>query len=466
MSPAPPYGPANTAPLDRGQLPPVLPPPDIELPAIQKAILPGGLRVWFVERHALPHIALNLVIDAGTDHDPPSMPGLTAFTAEMLEAGTSTMSALAIADRLDFIGAALSIHAALDGTSAAMYTLTKHFSEAVGVLGEIFSSPVFPPEEIERVRSQRRTALLQQRDRPAYVANMAFHRILYGTHPYGNDPTGTEASLNAIAREDIKGFYETHLRPTSATLIVVGDAEAEPLSAELQKAFGNWKQGSGEPHPVEPVPVPPLRKVYLLDKPGAPQSEIRIGCQSLRRNTPDFFPVIVMNRILGGQFSSRINRNLREEHGYTYGAWSAFRFAKQEGPFVALGGFISDKTDRAIVELLSEIDGMHAHGITQAELDFSKKGICGSFALNFETPLQIANTLQNIVLYGLPDDYYQQYVRNVQAVTLEDVARVSRKYLDSSTMSILVVGDVAKIKEPIEKLELGELVVARDEKRL
>lgn len=458
MSAAGSSGTGTTLPLDRTRLPQVLPPPDIDLPAIHKDILSNGLAIWFVEEHALPHIALNLVISAGTSHDPAALPGLAGFTAEMLDAGTTTMPALTIADRLDFIGAAISIHAALDATSAAMYTLTKHLDEALAVYGEILSMPSFPPEEIERIRSQRLTSLLQQRDRPAYVANIAFNRILYGSHPYGSDPTGTETSLKTIARDDIRQFYETHLRPNNGTLIVVGDARAHELGEHLEKVFHQWKPTTGGSQSIGSVSAPPKRKVYLIDKPGAPQSEIRIGCPSLPRNTPDFFPVVVMNRILGGQFSSRINMNLRERHGYTYGAWTAFRFAKHEGPFVALGGFVSDKTDQAIAELLSEIDGMHANGITAEELEFSKKGISGSFALNFETPLQIANALQNIVLYGLPDDFYLHYVKNIQAVTLDDIRRVALKYLDSSTMSVLVVGDIKSIREGVERLNLGEIV--------
>ncbi len=459
MSAAGTSGTANSSTLDRTRLPPVLPPPDIALPAIHKEVLSNGLAVWFVEEHALPHLALNLVINAGTDHDPADVPGLAAFTAEMMDAGTSTMPALMIADRLDFIGAAISIHAALDATSAAMYTLTKHLGEALAVYGEILSSPSFPAEEIERVRSQRLTSLLQQRDRPAYVANVAFNRILFGDHPYGSDPTGTEASLATLSRASIQRFYETHLCPNNSTLIVVGDARPGDLKDQFDAIFRHWKPSAEESQPIGHVPGPPPRKVYLIDKPGAPQSEVRIGCPSLPRNTPDFFPVVVMNRILGGQFSSRINMNLRERHGYTYGAGSAFRFAKREGPFVATGGFVSDKTDRAIAELLAEIDAMHANGITEEELVFSKKGISGSFALNFETPLQIANALQNIVLYGLPDDYYHHYVKNVQDVSLDDVRRAAEQYLDSSTMSILVVGDVKSIRSGIEALNLGEVVV-------
>ncbi len=459
MSPSIPTTRGTSALPDQRTPPSALPSQDIELPAIQKSVLSNGLSVWLVEHHTLPHVGLNLVLNAGTDHDPPSLPGLAGFTAEMMEAGTETMSALEIADRLDYIGAAMAVHASLDATAASLYTLTKHMGEALSVFGEIFAAPVFPGHEVERVRSQRLTSLLQQRDRPSYLANLTFNRVIFGNHPYGSDPTGTESSLKSITREDIGLFYGDGYVPHGATAIVVGDVEAGPLSAQCESVFSKWQLASKGVPEIGPVPSPQPRKIYLVDKPDAPQSEIRIGCPALPRNSPDYFPAIVVNRVLGGQFSSRINLNLRERHGYTYGAWTSFRFAKREGPFVALGAFVSDKTDRAIAELLGEIGRVYESGITEEELEFSKRGISGSFALNFETPLQIASALQSIVLYGLPDDYYQHYVRNIQSVTLEDIRTVARRYLDTSKMAIVVVGDVARIKAPIERLGIGDVTI-------
>lgn len=201
------------------------------------------------------------------------------------------------------------------------------------------------------------------------------------------------------------------------------------------------------------------REVYLIDKPGAPQSEIRIGYPALSRSTPDFFPVQVMNRLLGGQYSSRINMNLRERHGYTYGARSVFVFDRQPGPFVASGGFVSTKTDSSIREILFEIDRTRNEGVTEQELEFSKKGMEGSFALTFETPLQIAMALQNIVLYGLPDDYFNTYLQKVDAVNLADVQKVARQYLDSTRMAVLVVGDIHQIRPGVDALKLGTTTV-------
>jgi zinc protease len=445
--------------LDRSRRPHPQPSAGLTLPAIEKTVLRNGLRVWIVERHSLPSIACNLVLHAGGDHDPEGRAGLAGLTAELLDQGTASMSALEIADRLDFIGAAISIRAGLDATSAYLHTLTKHIDEALAVFGEIIAAPTFPEADLERTRDERLTSLLQHRDRPSYAANVAFHRILYGTHPYGNDPNGSEASLRAMQRQEVLEFYRALYRPSLATLIVVGDVSPSSLLPRLERAFGGWHGEARADVDLPPVPALNERRVYLVDKPAAPQSEIRIGRPALARTTPDYFPVIVMNRILGGQFSSRINLNLRERNGYTYGAGSSFRFARQRGAFTVSGGFLAEKTDRAIVELLAELTRMQEQGLTQEELAFSIKGIAGAFSLTFETPLQIATALQTIVLYGLSDDYYSTYIERVESVTLSEVRRVAGLYLDATRMAVLVVGDIQRVRGNIEELNLGTIVV-------
>ncbi len=446
--------------LDRTKRPGPQKPPTINLPAIQKATLKNGLAVWLVEYHKLPVVAFNVVIQAGSDHDPLDRPGIATLTAEMMDAGTKTMDALQIADRLEFIGANFRVGAGNDGTSATLSTLTKHLDEALNTYAEILTTPTFPQKEFERIRKQRLTSLIQQKDRPSTIANLAFNHIIYGSgHPYGNDAAGTEQSLNAMTRDDLERFYSTYYRPNNATLIIVGDVKLPDILPKLEKGFADWKPGTIPPLHMPPAPAIARRTVYLIDKPGAPQSEIRIGYPALARSTPDFFAVQVMNRLLGGQFSSRINMNLREKHGYTYGARSMFMFFKQPGPFAASGGFVSTKTDSSIAQLLYEIDRMHSEGITAEELDFSKKGIIGSFTQTFETPLQIVMALQNIALYGLPDNYFNTYLQNIDAVTLNDVQSVARKYLDSSHMDVVVVGDLKEITPGVEALKLGETVV-------
>ena len=250
-----------------------------------------------------------------------------------------------------------------------------------------------------------------------------------------------------------------YYRPNNATLIIVGDLTMNDILGKLNAALADWKSGDITPFQVPaPRPVDAMR-VYLVDKPGAPQSEVRIGYPALARSSPDYFPVLVMNRLLGGQFSSRINLNLREKHGYTYGARSGFSFQKGAGPFTASGGIVTEKTDSSLIEFLYEINLMKDKGMSASELEFVKKGLVGGFALAFETPAQIAGSLQGIVLYGLPENYFNNYLQNIEAVQLDDVQRVAKKYLDASKMAVVVVGDLAKIKDGVVALKLGQTVM-------
>lgn len=451
---------ASAQQLDRSKRPGPQKAPVIDLPAIQKATLKSGLAVWLVEQHKLPIVAFNLVLQSGADRDPIDRPGIATMTAEMLDAGTKTMDALQIADKLNFLGASLRVNAGVDGSSATLVTLTKHLENALGIYADVLTNASFPQKEFERIKKQRLTALLQAKDRPPTIANVAFYHIIYGSdHPYGNDASGSEKSINSLTRDDLVKFYENYYRPNNATLVIVGDVKLAEVLPLLEKGFSEWKPGTIPAAQLPPVPAAGTRKVYLIDKPGAPQSEIRIGYPSLARSSPDFFAVQVMNRLLGGQYSSRINMNLRERHGYTYGARSGFVFNKQPGPFSASGGFVSTKTDSSIYELLYEIDRMQKEGVTAEELEFSKKGMAGSFAQTFETPLQIAMALQSIVLYNLPEDYFTKYLQNIDAVKLAEVQKVAKLYLDSSKMAVVVVGDLKEVRKAVEALKIGETVV-------
>ena len=450
--------------LDRTKRPSPQGVPTIHLPAIQKALLLNGLAVWLVEKHDLPLVTLNLVIQAGSDHDPMDKPGVATMTAETMDAGTKMLDALQISEKLNYIGATMMFRASVDGTTAMLSTLTKHLDEALRVFTDVISNPTFPQREFERLRKQRLTTLIQQKDRAATIATLAFAHVLYGSgHPYGNDASGTEQSLTALTRDDLQKFYSSYYRPNNATLIVVGDVTMKDITALLDNGFAQWKDAPLPSITIPPAPARGSRLVYLIDKPGAPQSEIRIGYPALARSTVDFFPVTVMNRLLGGQFSSRLNLNLREKHGYTYGARSAFSFNKHAGPFIASSGVTSTKTDSSVHEFLYEIDRMFKEGLTPEELEFSKRGLTGNFALNFETPAQVAGSLVNLVLYGLPDNYYSTYLSNINGVTLDDVKRVAAKYLDSSKMAIVIVGDVKMIKEGVERLKVGETVMCNAE---
>ncbi|MDL1891277.1 insulinase family protein [Sphingobacteriales bacterium CHB3] len=451
---------AFTQELDRTIRPKAQGVPRVDLPDIQKATLKNGLKVWLVEARELPLVAMNLVFQTGSDHDPANRAVLASMTADMLDEGTKTRNALQIAEELDFIGANLGVNAFTDGSSMTLNCMTKHLDKALAIYADVLVNPTFPEKEFERLRQQRLTALLQQKDRAATIATLSFNKIIYGNdHPYGRNAAGDETSIAEMKREDLLKFYESYYRPNNATLIIVGDAKLKDIVKKLDPLLASWKAAR---IPSATIPVAPAidkRMVYLIDKQGAPQSEIRIGFPAIARNSPDFFAVNLMNRALGGQFASRLNLNLREKRGYTYGARSSFSFNKQAGPFTASAGVTTSKTDSSLHEFFYEIDRTQKDGITAEELDFVKKGLSGNFALTFETPAQIAGALQNIVLYNLPENYYEMYLQNIDKVTLDDIKRVSGKYLNSSRMAVVVVGDLSIVKDGIEALRLGEIVM-------
>lgn len=446
--------------LDRTIRPAPLKTPSVELPTIQKAKLKNGLSVWLVEHKELPLVAANLVFQSGSDRDPLTLPGVASMTADVLDEGTTTRDALQIADELESIGAALGVRPGTDGSFITLSVLTKHLNKALDVFADVVVNPTFPQKEFSRLVQQRRTSLMQQRDRAATIASLSFTRLIYGSdHPYGNDASGTDTSLAVMTREDLVAFYRTHYRPNNAVMVVVGDVTLKALLSALEPRLSSW-QPADVPAPVFPALRPAeKRKVYLIDKQGAPQSEVRIGYPAAARNTPDFFPLTLANRVLGGQFASRLNMNIREKRGFSYGVRSAFQFNKEPGPFVASGGVVSTKTDSALFEFMYEIDKIHAEGVTQEELDFVKQGLVGNFALTFETPAQIAGAMQNLVLYSLPDDYYATYLQNIDRVSIEDVRRVSARYFDSSRMAVVVVGDLQLIRNGVEGLQLGQTVL-------
>lgn len=446
--------------LDRSVRPQAQAVPKVDLPDIQKAKLKNGLNVWLVEGHELPIVAFNLVLQSGTDHDPVDKPGLASMTADVLDEGTATRNALQIADELDFIGANLSVHSSTDGSFISLNTLTKHLDKALAVYADVIVNPTFPEKEFDRLKQQRLTSLLQQKERATTIATLSFNRIIYGDHhPYGLNSSGTEASIVGMTRADVENFYQTYYRPNNATLIVVGDAKMKDIIAKIEPLFASWKSASITAASLPQIQSVQSRKLYLIDKPGAAQSEIRIGYPAVSRTTPDFFALTLMNRVLGGQFASRLNMNLREKRGYTYGARSGFSFNKQPGPFTASAGVTTSKTDSSVYEFFSEIDMMQKGGVTQSELEFVKKGLTGNFALNFETPAQIAGALQNLVLYNLPDNYYDTYLQNINNTSLEDVNSAAKRYLGSSNMAIVVVGDLKVVRDGLEKMNLGETVL-------
>lgn len=451
--------PADT--FDRSVMPGPGPEPSFALPPIAHRRLSNGMEILVVENHELPVVNLNLVVRTGRSSDPASQPGLASLLAATWDEGTTRRSAEQIAEELAGIGASLSINSDWDTTAARLFTLKRHLPVALDVYRDVIQHPSFPEKELQRQRNIALGRLVQVRDEPAHLASIAVGAALFGReHPYGQPTFGTPAALKSITRENLLAFYQTQIRPEQSVLIAVGDLTADEIAAELEKSLGIWKAAPGEP--VEPKfpkrPAPQPSRILLVDKPGAVQSVISVGLICAERKSPDYFPLLVMNSIFGGQFSSRLNMNLREDKGYTYGARTTLDWRVQgRGPLVASSSVQTAVTAPALVEFLKEFSGMVGQRpVAAEELDFSKKYITRGYPATFETPSHVAMQLETLVQYRLADDYFNTVVPKVRAVTTDNVLRVARKYLDVDHLTVVVVGDSAQVEPALRKLPIGK----------
>ncbi len=451
---------AQQAP-DRSHPPALGPAPVLKLPAVQKRQLSNGLPVWIVELHKVPVVQVNLVVFRGSADDPAGKFGVASLTAAMLEDGAGSRSALEIADAADFLGADLGTTSGSDSSAVRLHVPVARLAEALPIMADVALRPTFPAGELERRRRERLTSLIEARDDPGTIASLAFSRTLYGpAHRYGTAQIGTAATIAAFTPDDLRAFYASAFRPDNAALIVVGDVVPDTVMPLVEQAFGGWKTpGAAAPEPKLPaVQEPVTREVYLVDKPGAAQSEIRIGWIGVPRSTPDYFPIQVMNSMLGGSFTSRLNMNLREKHGYTYGAGSGFDMRASAGPFAAGAAVQTDKTADSLKEFFNELNGMR-QPIPAEELARAKNYVSLRFPGGFETTGDISRRLEEVLTYHLPDDYFSKYVPDIEAVTEADVHRAAEKYIQPTRFAVVIVGDRKAIEPGVRALNLGAIKV-------
>jgi predicted Zn-dependent peptidase len=446
---------AQTRP-DRSKAPELGPAPQLRVPAIEKRTLGNGLPVWIVEQHEVPLVQVNLVIHAGSGDDPDGQYGLASFTAAMLDEGAGTRSSLEIADEIEFLGASLGTSSSFDASAVRLNTPVRQLKPALAVMADVALRPTFPTEEVDRLRQERLTALVQAKDDAASIAPLAFAHVVFGqAHRYGAGAAGTQATLKAMTAAQMRAFHAARYRPSNATLIVAGDVTAASVLPLLESAFGAWPKAA----PVPRTPVPAARQltagqVIIVDMPSAAQSQIRIGWVGVPRSTPDYFPLLVLNTILGGSFTSRLNQNLREEHGYSYGASSRFDMRLSAGAFQAGAGVQSDKTAESLTEFFKELRGMAAP-VSDAELAKAKNYIALGFPSEFETITDLTAHLEEMAIYKLPDTYFSQYIASVQAVTAAAVQKAAATYIQPDKFAVVVVGDRKAIEPKIAALELG-----------
>ncbi len=448
--------------FDRSVMPTPGPTPDFTPPSFVRRTLDNGLNVLIAERHGLPIIAMNLAIKGGSNLDPQGKEGLADMMASLLTEGTAQRDSIGLASALSEIGANLGASSGREQSGLTLTTLTSHLDAALGLFREVLLEPTFPEAELERLRKQRIAGILRRADDPQSIGRLVFPKTLYGgTHPYGR--IDTKESIESLTRDDVQTLYKALFQPQNAALIVVGDVRADEIVAKLNDALRVWKPGAATaPEPAR-APEGSTAGLYLVDKPGAAQSVLYAGQVGVPRKTPDYFALEVLNSVLGGQFSSRLNLNLREEKGYTYGARSMFTFRQGPGPFVAVTSVQTAVTSEALTEMLNEIrDITGKRPVTPEELAFAKDNTIKGFPSAFGTTFGVAGQLAELVTYDLPDDYLQNYRDAVEAVTLDDVARVAKKYLHPDNLTVVVVGDASKIEEGLKSLPVGKQIQRLD----
>ena len=442
---------------DRSKPPAIGPAPSLKLPAIVKQKLANGLPVWIVEQHEVPLAQINLIVRSGSSADPIGKFGVGSLTAAMLDEGAGSRSALELADALEFLGANLSTVSSFDASAVRMSVPVSKLGDALGLMADVALRPTFPANELERLRKERLTALLQARDNPGALIGLAFPRVVYGpTHRYGTSANGLPPAIESMSVADLQSYYRAHYRPDNATLVVVGDVTPASVLPTLEKTFGAWKADGMAPL-VAAVPTAPQlksRQIFIVDKPAAAQSQIRIGWVGVPRSTPDYAALQVLNTILGGSFTSRLNQNLREKNGYAYGANSGFDMRQSAGPFFASANVQTDKTGDALKEFFVELNGILGP-VPDEELTKAKNYVALGFPGEFETTGDLARKLEELVIYNLPESTFTDFVAAVSKVTSGDLQRLAARYIQPDKMAVVVVGDRKEIENKIRELNLG-----------
>jgi zinc protease len=438
--------------VDRATAPPPGPPRPYHFPRVTRRLLDNGLRLLVAENHNAPLVSVRTLVRSGADHDRPELAGLASLTAELLDEGAGERDAVRLAEDLGILGGSLGSGADWDASYVSIDVLSRYFEKAFAILADVDRRPMLPPASLDRVRSERLMELLQQRDEPAVIAAKRFSSLIYGTGTYGNTISGSPESVGRITAEDVRRFYAAHFVPNNSSIVIGGDVDAGRALDAAERLFADWPQAPVPPRPsVAPQQFAESR-IYLIDRPTAVQSEIRVGHIGVARSTEDYFALSVMNALLGGVFNSRINLNLREKHGYTYGARSVFAFRRQAGPFVVSAPVRNEVTRESVTEVLAELRRIRTGDVEQRELDDTKNYLMGVFPATVQSASDVAGRLLDMELYDLPHDYFDRYRENIAAVSKDDVEQVARRHIDPDRAVIVIVGNAKQIREPLGDL--------------
>jgi zinc protease len=451
--------------VDRSRLPTPGPETAFRFPAIRRARLTNGLTIWTAEHREVPLVSALVLIRAGAAFDPVDRAGLAAMTGDLLDEGCGDLDALGLHERLGRLGAQLDTEVGADATLVGLTTLARTAEPALSVLADMVRNPRLDERDFERVRDLRINRLLQLREMPPAVAERLFIQLLYGSHPYGHLPIGAEAPLQAMHVDETRQFHRRMYDPSRVTVIAVGDASHESLGALVARAFEDWKPAHDPaiyPDPAAlpvPAPGPTSPRLHIAPRTAAPQSELRIGHVAAARSSPDYHALVTLNLVLGGQFVSRINTNLRERKGYTYGARTSFDFRRGPGPFVMHASVQSEATADAVREALGELQAIrHDRPVTDDELALGRAALTRGYPRNFETAEQVGRAIAQLALYDLPDDYFTQFVPTVMALTPADLTRAARAHIHPERLLTVIVGDREKFGGALTEIGLGDPV--------
>ncbi len=448
--------------LDRTIVPALAKSSPFKLPVVERGSLANGVALQVIEHHALPLVHLTLVIDGGARLES-GQPGLASFTARMLTEGAGSRDANALQGELGFLGANLGAAGGSETFTVQLNVAKQQLAPALDLLADVVLRPTFPSVNVKQQRDLRLSSILTRRDQPTQIAALAFSQlVLPAGYPGHNPSDGDSASTAALDSAAVRAFYERAFVPERAKFVVVGDVTETEMRALLAPRFGAWKHATA-PLAILAVPAKPVAnsavKVYLADKPGAAQSVIIVGGPGADRTGPDYPAIVVMNTILGASFSSRLNTNLRETKGYTYGISSQFAWGPLPGPFAVSTSVRTNVTDSSLVEIFRELRDIRDRPVEQKELDRAKAYVALGVPGRFETNAGIAGQLTNLDLYGLPLSSTNGFVAKVNAVTLADVQRVAKQYIPAGSATLVIVGDLAKVRTGIEALKLGSITV-------
>ena len=457
---------ASTTQLDRTMVPSPAKEPEFMAPIPEEIQIPNGLNILVLEKHEMPVVSFGLVIPSGTITDPPNKPGLAAFTAQMISEGTREKSSQEIAEAFEFIGARLSAEARREMTLVSTETLTKHWKKALKLMAEVVRYPSFPQIELDRVKKEHLTDLRRAKDDSGFIAEQVMPGLIFGNDSkYGHSSVGTEKSVSSFTKADIESYFNNYYAPQNATLVVAGDVSLNEAQSEILSVFGDWTNVNSVKSVYEDLShnSESLTTIYLVDKPGAAQSVIRAGHTTIPRADQDYFKLVLLNFIFGGQFSARLNQNLRQDKGYSYGFHSSISWFREPSAFVAGGSVQTEVTKESVQEILKEFSDIHGmRPVSSEELTSAQSGMLQGLPAGFERPGQIFGSMVQMVLHDMPRDYFRTVGKKLSDVSLEEVNLSGKAQVHPDQLTILVVGDRTIIENGLHELELP-IVVLNDE---